>query len=190
MSLGEPLVERHGLLQRIDRLVGPAAAVVGERQLVIHARHPVVELDEGQVLLGRALVAAHRGIHVAQELDRARRGRVERRGLTQIPERRVELAPPAVGVAPLQVREHRLVFEREGAAERLDRAVGLVARQRGVAGDNEPLEFALLADGVPGDEDPGRERGQSDGQHEEALHRRHRSRAAGNLRARAVSNPV
>ena len=68
------------------------------------------------------------------------------------------------------MREHGVVFEGQGAAERLDGPVGLVLRQRGVAGGDQALELAFLADGVPGHDDPDHQGGKTHGDDQQSFH--------------------
>ena len=91
-------------------------------------------------------------------------------GLAQVAQRRGQLAAAAVGVAPLQVGEHGIALEGQGAAEGLDRPVGLVAGQRGVPGGDQPLELPFLADGIPGDDDPDHQGRQPDRNDHQPLH--------------------
>ena len=94
-------------------------------------------------------VAAHGHVDVAEQLERASGRRVERGGFAKVAERGAQLAAAAIAVAPLEVRQHRVVLEGERAAEGLDGLVGLVAGERRVAGRDQAAEFALLSDGVP-----------------------------------------
>ena len=142
----------------------------GQAELVEHAGRPGVELCERTVVLGSTRVVAHGGVDVAEEFDRMRGRGVEVGSLTQVAEGGIQFATAAVGIAALQVREHRVALEREGAAERLDRVGGFALCQCCVAGGNQTLELALLPDRIPGQHHPHHQRSEADGHHHEPLH--------------------
>ena len=125
MGFREALIEVDGVSQRIDSFLHLPVSVVRKCQLVQHVRRLVVQHDERLVVFRRLLVPSHRGVDVAQQFNRTRRGGVERGGFPQVPERRRELTAPAVGIAPFQVGQHRVALQGQRAAEGLDRPVGL-----------------------------------------------------------------
>ena len=170
MRLDESIVEGDRLAERFDRQRGLAVAVVGERQLVEDAWRAVVEGDESAVLLDGVLVPPHRDVDVAEELDRAGRAGIQRRGLAEVAQRRRQLAAAAVGIAALEIREHGVGLERERAAERFDRDKRLVLNDGGIPGGDQALEFAVLADGIPGDQDADDEGGDAHGYDDQAFH--------------------
>ena len=55
-----------------------------------------------RVRLGRAHMAAHGRVDVAQQLERASGRRVERGGFAKVPERGAQLAAAAIAVATLE----------------------------------------------------------------------------------------
>ena len=77
MRLRESIVERDRAAQRFNGEHRLAVAVVGECKLVEDAGRTVVERDVAAVHVGRALVASHRDVHIAQQLQRPRRRRVQ-----------------------------------------------------------------------------------------------------------------
>ena len=111
-----------------------------------------------------------RDVDVAEEFDRPRRGGVECCRFAKVAQRGIQLATTAIGVAALQVREHRVPLERQGPAERLDGARRLVFRERGVASGNQTLEFPFLTDGVPCHDHPDHEGRQADGNDNQPPH--------------------
>ena len=172
MRLRESIVERDGAREGLNGLLRVSVPVVGQCELVEDARRTVVKEDKCLVVLRRARVSSHCSVDVTKQLDRPRRRRIERRGFPQIPKRRSQLAAAPVGVAPLQVGEHRVTLQDQGAAEGLDRPVCLILRQRDVARRDQVLKLALLAHGIPRQDNPDHQGGKTYGNDQQASHGR------------------
>ena len=135
---------------------------MGERELVEHPGRSVVQLDVCLVAFGGAVVSQERVADVAHQLERPRREGIQFGGLAQvahggvrrriefadlpgIPRCGIQLVPSPVGLPAFEVAEHRIVLERDRAAERLDRRKRVVARQGALATVDELTVFSLPA---------------------------------------------
>ncbi len=151
VRLRRVIVDRQGALERVDGLDGMPVVVLRERELVQHAGRTVIQPDEVLKPVGGGAVAVRRirEVRVAQLLERAGRGRVDVRRPPEVPDRRHELPPAAVGLPALQIPDHRVVFEGNGTAEGLDGGARIVPGQGGIpVGDFLPVGPLALVQGV------------------------------------------
>jgi hypothetical protein len=133
----------------------------GQTQFVVDPGRPVVQPHVTPEALGGTVVPEQRVIDVAEEFERPRRSGVDRGGVPQVPHRRLQLAPAPVGLPALQVSQHRLAFEGDGAAEGLYGREGVVPGQRRL-----PLLDVLPVASLPPRRRPGIGRRQGDEQQE------------------------
>ena len=120
VRLGEVVVDGQCLLERLHakrRLSGPVAR---QREFVENARRTIVEVHVRLIVLGSRHVAVPRRVDVSKELPGPRRPRVELRRLAQVAKGSFQFVATAIGVAAHQIPDHRVGFERDGAAERLN----------------------------------------------------------------------
>ncbi len=143
VGFSESIVERNRAAKRVHGTCGLAVAIVGHGQLVEDARRTVVKPEVTLVFRRGRRVLTERGLHVAEQLDRPGRGRVEKRCLTKVAERSGVVATPAIRVASFQGREHRIRLEGECSAEGLDSLEGLTGGDGGVANGDQPSKLAL-----------------------------------------------
>ena len=148
VRLEHAIVERDGAPNGIESQRRLPLTVAGQRKLVEHPWCAVIDRQVAAIVDGSLLVAAHGGIDVAEQFQRARGCRVDDRGLAEVTKGCRQFAPPPVAVAPFEVRQHGVALERERAAEVLDGLERLVAGQRRVAGRHETAELSLLPNGV------------------------------------------
>jgi hypothetical protein len=155
MRVGELLVEGNRPLERRDGVSSTASAIPRERQLVLDAWRCVVELNRCRELLSGAVISALCVKQISEHFARTGCGGVELRGLPEVALRRGAIAPPLVGLAPPQIREHRGALERDGARVGFDGDERIVACERGISIRDELSEPPLLLDGdVTCDGDP------------------------------------
>ena len=126
----------------------------------------VVEADVRLVAFGGVRVSAKLEIDVAQLFERPGGAGIERRGRSQIAQRGRQhlgrVAAALVGLAALQVGQHRAALERDGAAVGLDGHERLSAAEGVVALIDEAVVLPVALDRLVG-QDAGRgQSGQDD----------------------------
>ncbi len=164
VRLGEAAVEFDRAGQRVERVAVAADEMPGDAEFVEDARGEIVELHRGAVVSGGALVAPPRRIHVAEELMDPRIGRIDRGCLVEVGGRGLQVAAAPLGLAALEVAEHRVRLEGNGAGEGGDRREMIAAPGFLVPlADVLPVEAFLPRDRIAVDEDPGGS-GEQDGQ--------------------------
>ena len=84
------------------------------------------------------------------DFERAQRAGVELGGAAEVPQRGIELVLGLVDGAALEVRQHRIGLEGDGAAVGLDRLERAFGHDGGVAVGNQAVEFALVGQGAKG----------------------------------------
>ena len=120
-------------------------------------------------------------VGVAELFERPGRRGVDLRRAPQVADRGGELAAAAVGLAALQVADHRVPLEGDGAAEGLDRGPGIVPGDGGVAVGNGLSVAALpLAQEVAVDPRAAQSEQEKPGQ--DPFHAVHVSRGLGTFR--------
>ena len=187
MCFGKAIVERDGAPQWLDRTRRHPGAVVGERELVENGRRAVVDAQIALVIRRGRGVLTGRGVHIAERFDRAQGGGVERLGLSEIAQRSTVVAAPPIGIASLQVGEHRSRLECERAAEGLDRVERPVGHNRLVARSQQSAELALLAHVRPDEHCGGDRHRNADGHNQGAFHR---AKGADGGTAKPHANPT
>ena len=130
VGIGQPPVEGDRTRERFRGLGRLPDRELRQTQLVEHTGGAVVEPDERREILGGALRLLSRQFDVAAELQGPGRGRVAGRRGREIVGRRVELAAPEMGFAPLQIAEHRLRLEDNRLVEMRQRPERVPASQR------------------------------------------------------------
>ncbi len=120
VRLGEPGSERQCLPQRLRTLRGLRRPVQHEAQFVEHSRRLIVDCQICAISRSGAVEAAERRVHVAEQLERPRGGRIQAGGPEQVAQRGIQLMATAVGLATAEIAQHRVRFEGDCAAERLD----------------------------------------------------------------------
>ncbi len=169
MRLGETRVQGDGVAEGGDGRGGVAVAVPTEAQLVQDARCFRVEAQVVEESGFGVRVLAEPGVDVAELFERTSGRGVEPGGRTQVAQRGGQFTAPAVGLAALQVGQHRVRFPRHGTAERFDGQEGVSGGDGRVAvGDEAPI-LAIVTDG--GVREDARDTGcQQDAGHDHTVH--------------------
>ena len=143
---------------------------MGEGELVDDAWRAFVETQTAFVIRDCRSGLAHRGVGIAEEFERPRRGGVECDGFSEVAHRRRKFAALPVGLAAHEARDHRVGLQGQCAAEGLDGFERLATGDGLVAGGQQPAEFPLLP-GIEPDERQGSGQGhRPDRRHDGPIH--------------------
>ena len=159
----QPVVLREGLPTGALGAIELVAVEQRQGQLEPDPRRPFVNHQRRLVPFARPLPALLRGVHVAELLFDARRGRVERPRMAQVAEGRRRITLLTVDLAPPEPGEHRIGLDRDRAAEGLDGRRRLRGGQREFTIGEELAVRALAPERQPTDHRQGRQPDQRDG---------------------------
>lgn len=190
MRIGHAVVDAQRVSHSRKGAVEIALTVTGERQSVGDARGAIVQAQKPIVGVGRAVVALELIEHVAERLERASGTRVEGGSGSEVADRMLEVAAPLIGLPAAQIRNHRVLAQRDRAAVGFDRREGLVVAERVIAARQQHPVIALPRRGVVGGGRGHRDYGEQRHGHDRSFHGAPILPAQRNFRAFEGSNLV
>jgi len=104
-----------------------------ECEPVSHVLGSIVQAEAAPVHIGSALETLPPVEDIAKGFERPGGRGIERCRFSEVARRGIQIAALTVRLAAPEVRQHRFRTQRDGTAERLDRAKGLAVAQRHVA---------------------------------------------------------